>query len=374
MSKYERIPGVFLEKETLTLMEKLFPKGEGDASFGRVARAVCQMVITGQATVPSVVVEKVMYEQLLEYATKKAEDWFNKSSNFRENNPRKKVEEVPVSEVEVTVDEPTPDCGCPHMNILCGDEELKDLKRFLSRKSDLFNSADRAILLALLKINHRYNKHSEPDEPLVYSNKRCEDDLGYRESERNHLFNLLNKHGILDRGLKRIGVLDNGDEMKITVYWLNEPALISFIKSRTGDHDEFIKEVNSLNDNSEPEINVEQVTETEDEQEELDAELVYSTKEGLVTPAQPEKLTDNEAKMLYYMHEASKLSVNKYRCGSKSFMCQFDYLSKYIKPTLIKETRESLVKKGYIKVKSVPRYQGLIYRILKFPDYLKNAS
>ena len=359
MSKYDKIPGVFFDTNTLTLMCQLFPAGVKDAAFGAVTRAVFETIVNNGTGIEfSDVTEKVMFDYLLEAALKKAEDWRNKFPNSRNNE---------TEPIEVSTTEPEP--VYTHRNIVCSKEDGNELKRLLSLKSDILNQSDRKILMALVKTNHSFTKKT-PDEPIIYSNRKCEEVLNCHEGERNHLMKVLGERGILEKGHKKIGTFENGEDMYVTVYWLDEPALLKLLRHE--DFDEFAESMVSLNDETDtPTVEVQQESGVPVE---LDAELVYSSKDGPVSTEKKEFLPHNEATMLYYLNEASQKRENKLRLGSTKFICTVAYLKKFIDGGSIKKTRDSLIEKGYIEVSSTPHYKGYLYRIIRFPDYLKNKK
>lgn len=334
-----------MSTETLVFLERFFPPSRND-SYSKIVSAVVNKTIKNEGPQGLNTQEAVLYEMLLRDAV---------SSTANEDAQKQ-------PKVEVAVEEKVVEPVYKHRNILCSEEDRPTLMCLLNNKSDRLNPSDRKILMALVKQNHRWNKNLTPDDPVSYSNRKCDADLNCHESERAHLLNVLGCSGILERGIRKIGTLENGNDMVTTAYWLDEPALLRFL---TTDPDEYGEEIENKMENAP----------ADEAPIKFNAELVYTTTGGAVK--HEEELSDVEQTMLYYLNEASQKRENKLRLGSRKFTCKAKDLQRYIGGSeSVKKTRESLVKKGYIEAKmtSTQIYRGYVFRILKYPEYLNNKA
>ena len=244
-------------------------------------------------------------------------------------------------------------------NIVCSQEDYEKVRKELRHNSSLFTKNERKLLRDLLRRN-RNRTEDKQSEPILYTTSMA-NELNVGKNLIYQLRETLASHGVM--GWKQVYRTNaqTDEPYKLNFYYINEPELCKLVHENV--------------ELDEPEITVEEpFAQEEPKVEEVKAELAYSTVTGPVEPELP-KLTDREANMLYWIREASKDRANKEGIGKRGeFICTFAYLSKHIDGKLIKSTRESLVKKGYIECRSEMHTTYYLYKILAFPEYLKNKA
>ena len=88
--KYENIPGVMTDSTTIRTMQRMFAEPNGFASYGRVMWYLHRAILYGEEPQLSDSLEHIMFDQAIEFATKKAEEWDRKSNSIKgDKNPNK---------------------------------------------------------------------------------------------------------------------------------------------------------------------------------------------------------------------------------------------------------------------------------------------
>lgn len=234
-------------------------------------------------------------------------------------------------------------------NNICTREEYEQARTDLKHNSSLFNKQERKLLRDLLKRN-RERKPEKYGEPLRYTTAMANEisvakNIIYQLRQTLAGYNVMGWRSILPYP---------SAQFKANEYYINESELCKLI------HDNV-----ELDNAKEPEIEV-------TEPEPVQAELVYSTSSGPVEGKKERKLNAAEEKMLYWLYEASQLKENKVR--DDKFICTVDSLCDHMDCGTIRKTRQSLVNKGYIEAE-IPNYTtAYVYRIVKFPEYLRNKA
>ena len=75
---------------------------------------------------------------------------------------------------------------------------------------------------------------------------------------------------------------------------------------------------------------------------------------------------------MYIIEGAMETNLGIVKKGE--FVCPVKYLGKYINGALIVPTRKNLADKGYINFYMAPHTSYYVYKILVFPEYLKNKA
>lgn len=248
-------------------------------------------------------------------------------------------------------------------NIVCAREDYETVRKELRHNSSLFTKNERKLLRDLFRRN-RNRSEDRQTEPILYTSSMANEiNVG-----KNLIYNLretLASYGVMGWKQEYRTNKQTDEPYKLNYYYINEPELIKLI------HDNV--------ELDEPEETVEEPVEEpfvqeEPKVEEVKAELAYSTVTGPAEPKLP-ALTSTEANMLYWIREASKIRANKEGIGKKGeFVCPIKYLGQHMNGSVIKPTRDKLIEKGYIECYTAPHTTYYVYKIIVFPEYLKNRA
>lgn len=249
-------------------------------------------------------------------------------------------------------------------NIICTREDYEKVMKELKHNSSLFRKNERKLLRDILRRN-RGRDESKQSEPLLYTSTMAQE-INVGKNIIYPLRETLSSQCIM--GWKQVFNINRktGEVYPLNYYYIDEPKLVRLVHENV-ELDEQNKQIDQLEDLCEDQDDV--VV----EQKNPNAELVYSSVTG---PADNlPKLTSTEAHMLYWINEASKNRSFKEGIGKKGeFVCPVKYLGKYINGALIVPTRKNLADKGYINFYMAPHTSYYVYKILVFPEYLKNKA
>lgn len=255
-------------------------------------------------------------------------------------------------------------------NVVLNEADYCLLVQFLNQPSEKLSLLQQSILLDMLAVRRKGCRVCE-GQPFIYTESNYKR-LGACFDDMKKLREMLEK----EPGLMWHDIMVAPKKgLKYTRYFLNEAELKGFVESNLSVEPEIeVKEepkpviierpvkpsvLRLCYDDNEPEVM------------EPEADLAFKV-EDFVTPTD---LTNDEQTLLYLLNEASKVK-SRQMVGNK-FVCTQDYLTSKMNKAAasnIQNLRESLVEKGYIQTERRSWYDGYIYKIIKYPDFLKNKA